>query len=119
MPHLGNLLSLSLYQPLYSGGEITAGIQKTRYQTQMASTDLKIVTDNIKMEVLDCYLSLLKNRNLLSVYDENIKQTKQLIEEMKVRSEQGWHWQRRYALRTDPVEPYLRQKHRGQRRGAS
>lgn len=26
----------------------------------MASTDLKIVTDNIKMEVLDCYLSLLK-----------------------------------------------------------
>lgn len=89
MPHLGNLLSLSLYQPLYSGGEITAGIQKTRYQTQMASTDLKIVTDNIKMEVLDCYLSLLKNRNLLSVYDENIKLTKQLIEEMKVRSEQG------------------------------
>lgn len=55
----------------------------------MASTDLKIVTDNIKMEVLDCYLSLLKNRNLLSVYDENIKLTKQLIEEMKVRSEQG------------------------------
>ena len=89
MPHLGNLLSLSLYQPLYSGGEITAGIQKTRYQTQMAFTDLKIVTDNIKMEVLDCYLSLLKNRNLLSVYDENIKLTKQLIEEMKVRSEQG------------------------------
>ena len=47
----------------FKGGEITAGIQKTRYQTQMASTDLKIVTDNIKMEVLDCYLSLLKNRN--------------------------------------------------------
>lgn len=89
MPHLGNSLSLSLYQPLYAGGEIAAGIRKTRYQTQIASTDLKIVTDDIKIEVLDCYLNLLKNRNLLSVYDDNIKLTKQLISEMKARSEQG------------------------------
>lgn len=89
MPHLSNSLSLSVYQPLYAGGEITAGIHKTAYQTQIASTDLKIVTDDIKINVLDCYLNLLKHRNLLSVYDENIKLTKQLIEEMKVRSEQG------------------------------
>ena len=89
MPHLGNSLSVSLYQPLYAGGEIAAGIRKTRYQTQIASTDLKIVTDDIKIEVLDCYLNLLKNRNLLSVYDDNIKLTKQLISEMKARSEQG------------------------------
>ncbi len=89
MPHLGNSLSLSVYQPLYAGGEITGGIHKTAYQTQIASTDLKIVTDDIKINVLDCYLNLLKHRNLLSVYDENIRLTKQLLEEMKVRSEQG------------------------------
>lgn len=89
MPHLGNSLSLSLYQPLYAGGEIKAGIRKTRYQTQIASTDLKIVTDDIKIEVLDCYLNLLKNRNLLRVYEENIKLTKQLLSEMKARSDQG------------------------------
>lgn len=89
MPHLGNTLSLSLYQPLYAGGEISAGIEKTRFQTQIASTDLKIVTDDIKIEVLECYLDLLKNRNLLNVYDENIKLTKELISEMKARSEQG------------------------------
>ncbi len=89
MPHLGNALSISVYQPLYAGGEIKAGIRKTRFQTQIASTDLKIVTDDIKIEVLDCYLNLLKNRNLLNVYEENIKLTKQLISEMKARSEQG------------------------------
>ena len=89
MPHLGNALSISVYQPLYAGGEIRAGIRKTRFQTQIASTDLKIVTDDIKIEVLDCYLNLLKNRNLLNVYEENIKLTKQLISEMKARSEQG------------------------------
>lgn len=89
MPHLGNTLAVSLYQPLYAGGEIAAGINKTRNQTQIASTDLKIVTDDMKMEVLDCYLNLLKNRNLLSIYDENINLTKQLISEMKVRAEQG------------------------------
>lgn len=89
MPHLGNSLSLSLYQPLYAGGEITAEIRKKRYQTQIASTDLKIVTDDIKVEVLGCYLDLLKNRNLLNVYEENIKLTEQLISEMTARSEQG------------------------------
>lgn len=89
MPHLGNSLSLSLYQPLYAGGEIAAGIRKRRFQTQIASTDLKIVTDGIKIEVLGCYLDLLKNRNLLGVYEENIKLTKQLISEMTARSEQG------------------------------
>lgn len=89
MPHLGNSLSVSLYQPLYAGGRITAEIRKTKYQTQIASTDLKIVTDDIKIKVLDCYLKLLKNSNLLSVYEENIKLTKQLISEMKARSEQG------------------------------
>ena len=91
MPHLGNTLSLSLYQPLYAGGEISAGIEKTRFQTQIASTDLKIVTDDIKIEVLECYLNLLKNRNLLNVYDENFKLTKELISETKARSEQGVH----------------------------
>lgn len=89
MPHLGNSLSLSLYQPLYAGGEIAAGIRKRRFQTQIASTDLKIVTDDIKIEVLGCYLDLLKNRNLLKVYEENIKLTKHLLSEMKARSEQG------------------------------
>lgn len=39
--------------------------------------------------MLECYLNLLKNRNLLNVYDENIKLTKELISEMKARSEQG------------------------------
>lgn len=89
MPHLGNSLSVTLYQPLYAGGEIKAGIQKSKYQTQIASTDLKIVTDNIKIAVLECYLNLLKNRNLLNVYDENIRLTQELLSEMKVRSQQG------------------------------
>lgn len=89
MPHLGNSLSVTLYQPLYAGGEIKAGIQKSKYQTQIASTDLKIVTDDIKIAVLECYLNLLKNRNLLNVYDENIRLTQELLSEMKVRSQQG------------------------------
>ena len=89
MPHLGNSLLLSLYQPLYAGGEITADIQKSKYQTQIASTDLNIVTDKMKMEVLDCFLNLLKYKNLLTVYDENIRLTEQLLSEMNARVQQG------------------------------
>lgn len=89
LPHLGNSLQLSLYQPLYAGGEITAEIQKSRYQTQIASTELDIVTDKMKIEVLDCFLNLLKYRNLLAVYDENIRLTEQLLSEMNARVQQG------------------------------
>lgn len=89
MPHFGNGISLSLYQPIYSGGEIKANIEKAKYNTQLSVTGLEAVTDRIKIEALECYLSLLKYRNLLNVYDRNIKLAEELLDEMKARSEQG------------------------------
>lgn len=89
MPHLGNALSLSLYQPLYAGGEISASIEKAENKRQTAENELKLVSDKTKMEVLECYLDLSKHRNLLAVYDENIDLTRRLLEEMRARAEQG------------------------------
>ena len=89
MPHLGNTFALSLYQPLYAGGEISAGIEKAKRETQIAANGLDIVTDKMKISVLECFLDLFKYRNLLAVYNENIALTQQLIDEMQARSEQG------------------------------
>lgn len=89
MPHLGNNLTLSVYQPVYAGGEISAGIEHARRQTEVAANGLDMVTDKMKMDILQCYLDLFKHRNLLVVYDENIELMQQLISEMEARSRQG------------------------------
>ncbi len=89
MPHFGNSISLTAYQPVYAGGRIAAGIEQAETRELMADNELTIVTDNMKMEALECYLDLFKHRNLLSVYDENIALTEKLVSEMKGRSEQG------------------------------
>lgn len=89
MPHLGNAIALSLYQPIYAGGEISAGIEKANNKRHIADNELERVSDKMKMEILGCYLDLFKHRNLLAVYDENIELTQQLLSEMRARSAQG------------------------------
>lgn len=89
MPHLGNSLSLSLYQPLYAGGEISAEIEKAENRRLATGNELEMVSDKMKIEILECYLNLFKHRNLLAVYDDNIGLTRRLLSEMRARAEQG------------------------------
>jgi outer membrane protein TolC len=89
MTHWGNSLGVSVYQPLYTGGELTAKVLRADAQTNIAANNVTIVEDRMKMIILQCYLELFKNRNLLSVYDENIRITGELIDEMRARVDQG------------------------------
>ena len=90
IPHWGNSLSLSAYQPLYTGGEITAKINKAKNRQNIAENELTLISNKTKILILEYFLNLFKQRNLLSVYEENIELTKRLISEMRVRSEQGF-----------------------------
>jgi outer membrane protein TolC len=89
MTHWGNSLGVSVYQPLYTGGEYSAKVSRAGLQTDIAANNAAIVEDRMKMIILQCYLELFKNRNLLSVYDENIRITGELIGEMRARVDQG------------------------------
>lgn len=89
MTHWGNSFALSVYQPLYTGGELTAKIRKADAQTNVLQNNVNVIEDQMKMLILQCYLQLFKNRNLLSVYDENIRITAELIDEMRARANQG------------------------------
>jgi outer membrane protein TolC len=89
MTHWGNSLGISVYQPLYTGGEYSAKVSRAGLQTDIAANNAAIVEDRMKMIILQCYLELFKNRNLLSVYDENIRITGELIGEMRARVDQG------------------------------
>lgn len=89
MTHWGNSFGVSLYQPLYTGGEVSAKIKRADTQTTLAENNVTLIEDRMKMLILQCYLELFKNRNLLNVYDENIRITGELIDEMRARATQG------------------------------
>lgn len=89
MTHWGNSFGVSAYQPLYTGGELTAKIKRAEAKTNLAVNNVTAVEDQMKMVIIQCYLELFKNRNLLSVYDENIRLTGELVDEMRARAAQG------------------------------
>lgn len=102
LPHFSNTLEVSLYQPVYAGGAIRGGIDMARQQTSLASTTRDGVRNDVRMAVATNYLELVKNRNLLEVYRENIALTHRLIAEMEARYDKG------VALRNDITRYRLR-----------
>ncbi len=89
MPHFGNTLKVTAYQPIYAGGAITGAIEIAKTQTAMSELGLENTISAIRFKALECYLNLFKFRNLLKVYNENIALTEKLIENMRANSEQG------------------------------
>ncbi len=89
MPHFGNSLDVTLYQPLYEGGAITNSVALARQQSLMSQSQLEQTRQTISMQAVGCYLELFKAHNLLNVYDENISTTRRLLGEMNARRREG------------------------------
>jgi outer membrane protein TolC len=89
MTHWGNSLAISVYQPVYTGGALTAKLRLAEAQTSIAQNDVDLIEKQMKMLILQSYLELFKCNNLLNVYDENIRLTGELIDEMRARATQG------------------------------
>jgi outer membrane protein TolC len=89
MTHWGNAFALTVNQPLYTGGQLTAQSRRAGARTELAQNHVTAVEDRMKLLIIQCYLELFKHRNLLGVYDENIRLTGELIDEMRARAEQG------------------------------
>jgi outer membrane protein TolC len=89
MPHLGNTLDVSLYQPVYAGGAITAGVNLAKQQNRMSVNQLEQTRQSAAIQAVSCYLELFKAYNLLNVYDENIANTQRVLNEMTARHAEG------------------------------
>lgn len=102
LPHFGNTLSVNLYQPVYQGGAINAGIDLARQQSELAAIGVEQSTESVGIEAVATYLNLLKMNNLRQVYLENIAITERLIAQMTEHFNQGT------ALRNDITRYELR-----------
>lgn len=102
LPHFGNTLNVNLYQPVYQGGAINAGIELAGMQSELAAIGVDQQRDASSITALSSYLNLLKMHRLKKVYQENISITEKLIDQMKEHFNQGT------ALKNDVTRYELR-----------
>lgn len=89
MPHFGNNFALEASQVVYAGGAITNGVRMAELQQQMAVREYEATRNSIHFLVMGYYLDLFKYRNLKSVFEKNIEQTKEVIKEMQAKQKEG------------------------------
>ncbi len=110
IPHYGNVLSLSVNQPVYTGGAITSGIQLAELKLTASRYATELQRDNVCFQLTGFYLDIYKYTNLRGVVENNITQARKVLDEMRARYEQGVALQNditRYELLVSNLELQL------------
>ena len=89
MPHFGNNFALKVSQILYAGGEINSAVEIAKLGEESAELTLEESRDKLRLMLIGYYLDLFKQHNLLKVYEKNIAQTQELLDEIRAKSQEG------------------------------
>ncbi|MCM1153649.1 MAG: TolC family protein [Muribaculum sp.] len=89
IPDLANGLSVGITQPVFSGGAITAGIELAELKLTASRYATDLNRDNIRFALTGFYLDIYKYFNLRRVVESNAARARKVLEEMRVRHEQG------------------------------
>ncbi len=110
IPHFGNGLSVSITQPVYTGGAISAGIGLAELKSAAARYATELQRDNVRFQLTGFYLDIYKYGNLRQVVENNIDQARKVLDEMTARYQQGVALQNditRYELLLSDLELQL------------
>ncbi|MGI6223123.1 MAG: TolC family protein [Prevotella sp.] len=88
-PHFGNSFALEAAQAIYAGGAINAGIRKAEIAGQMSKSQLNQTRLEQRFLALGQWLDLYRKDNAINVVKKNIELTRQLIDQIKNRQQQG------------------------------
>lgn len=89
IPHFGNTAGINITQPVYTGGAVTTGIEIARLRSTAARFATEMQRDNIRFRIAGLYLDIYKYSNLRTVVAQNTVQALKVLDEMKIRHEQG------------------------------
>lgn len=88
-PHFGNSFSIEASQTVFAGGSIFNEIKAREIGKEIAEWELAGHRQDVYFLLAGYYLDLYKYRNLLEVYDRNMEQTMQVIDDMRARESAG------------------------------
>lgn len=89
IPHLGTGFSLTVSQPLYTGGALTGAIELAELQSSAARYAADFNRDNIRFRLTSFYLDIYKYSNLRQVVEANIAAAEQVLADIRARHSQG------------------------------
>ncbi|MDE5813082.1 MAG: TolC family protein [Muribaculaceae bacterium] len=89
IPHLGTGLSVTVSQPVYTGGAITNSIKIAELKSTASRFSNDLQRDNIRFQLAGFYLDIYKCTNLRQVVESNIESARKVLSEMKARYDQG------------------------------
>ncbi len=89
IPHLGNSLSVSVTQPVYTGGAVTSAIELAELKSTAARFASDFKRDNIRFQLAGFYLDIYKYRNRRRVVESNLAAARNVLAQMHARFEQG------------------------------
>lgn len=89
IPHLGTGLSVSVTQPLYTGGAITNSIELAELKLTASRFATELERDNLRFALTGFYLDIYKYSNLRSVVQANLAAADKVLADMHARHEQG------------------------------
>lgn len=89
IPHFGNTLSLSVHQPVYTGGAVSTAIELAELKLTASRYATELRRDNLRFQLTGFYLDIYKYSNLKSVVENNLAQARKVLAEMQARFEHG------------------------------
>lgn len=89
IPHFGANFALSVNQVIYAGGAVNNGIALTRQGKRMSELDYEKSRQQVHFRLLGDFLNLYKAQNQVGVYDENIRLTEKVVEQLAAKQAQG------------------------------
>ncbi|MDE6549805.1 MAG: TolC family protein [Muribaculaceae bacterium] len=110
IPHLGTGLSVTVSQPVYTGGAITNSIKLAELKSTASRFANDLQRDNIRFQLAGFYLDIYKCTNLRQVLESNLESARKVLGEMRARYEQGTALQNditRYELLVSNLELQL------------
>jgi len=110
IPHLGTGLGVTVTQPVYTGGALTAAIDMAELRSTAARYATELQRDNLRIGLAGQYLDIYKYGNLRRVVSNNIDQARRVLATMHARYEQGVALQNditRYELLVSNLELQL------------
>lgn len=89
IPHFGNSFAVTVEQPVYTGGALTAGIDLAELKLTAARYASELRRDDIRFRLTGFYLDIYKYANLRKVVESNITAARKVLGEMRARYDQG------------------------------
>lgn len=89
IPRWGNNFALEATQVIYAGGAVDAGVKIAGIEKEMADLNLQMNRQEIFFLLAGKYLDLYRLDNQITVLENNLFLTEQVISEMIVRREEG------------------------------